>query len=67
MKDLAEETEKNKDDVAHLTLLRQHYEEREKTYAVSSGLVFKKSLKADERLLPGSASGCSSGCERSGR
>lgn len=44
MKDLAEETEKNKDDVEHLALLRKHYEEREKAYAVGSGPVFKKPL-----------------------
>ena len=42
-KDLAEETEKNKDDVAHLSLLRQHYEEREKTYAVSYCFSFLRS------------------------
>ncbi|PFH48128.1 hypothetical protein AMATHDRAFT_150602 [Amanita thiersii Skay4041] len=31
--ELAEETEKNKDDITHLEMLGKHYEEREKAYA----------------------------------
>ena len=33
-KGLAEETERNKDDIMHLEMLRKHYEEREKAYDV---------------------------------
>jgi len=34
-KELAKETEQNKGDIEHLESLKKHYEEREKTYAVS--------------------------------
>jgi len=33
-KELAAETEKNKDDIAHLQLLRKHFQEREEAYQV---------------------------------
>ena len=35
-KDLAKETEQNKGDIEHLESLKKHYEEREKTYTVST-------------------------------
>lgn len=36
--DLKAETEKNKDDITHLDMLRKHYEEREKAYDVCPSL-----------------------------
>jgi len=33
-KELAAETEKNKDDIAHLQLLRKHFQERAEAYQV---------------------------------
>ncbi|KAF8801470.1 hypothetical protein BYT27DRAFT_7309999 [Phlegmacium glaucopus] len=49
--DLAEETDKNKDDVKHLALLRQHYEEREKTYVEvqTAAALAVEDLTANER------------------
>jgi len=55
---LAEETERNKDDVTHLDMLKQHYEEREKAYEVSNLLSFRRQYSMCIELKLGSKSCC---------
>jgi len=48
-KELAEERERNKDDITHLDMLEKHYKEREKAYQVC---IYVFSLCANTDAFP---------------